>query len=109
MMVGALASLGLPALISFPAEFTALLATWDRLAYWVLIPLVILVVTAGFYIWMMQRLLFGPMKGVPDEARDIPWYEASGMAILVALIVLFGMLPGLLVHLITNSPVLLLP
>ncbi|MGC2034201.1 MAG: NADH-quinone oxidoreductase subunit M [Thermoplasmata archaeon] len=109
MMVGALASLGLPALISFPAEFTALLATWDRLAYWVLIPLVILVVTAGFYIWMMQRLLFGPMKGVPAEARDIPWYEASGMAILVALIVLFGILPGLLVHLIVNSPVLLLP
>jgi proton-translocating NADH-quinone oxidoreductase chain M len=109
VMVGSLASLGLPALVSFPAEFTALLATWDRIGYWVLLPLVILVVTAGFYIWMMQRMLFGTPKGVPPAARDIPWYEGSGMAILVALIVLYGILPGLLVNVIVNSPVYGLP
>ena len=109
IMVGALASLGLPALVSFPAEFTALLATWDALGYWVLIPLVILVVTAAFYIWMMQRLLFGPTKGVPEAAHDLPWYEASGMAVLVALTVLYGILPGLLVQVIAASPVKTLP
>ena len=109
IMVGSLASLGLPALVSFPAEFTALLATWDRIGYWVLVPLVLLVVTAAFYIWMMQRLLFGPMKGVPETARDVPWYEGSGMAILVALIVLYGILPGLLSNVIVNSPVYGLP
>ncbi len=107
-MVGALASLGLPALISFPAEFAALLATWDRLGYWVFVPLVILVVTAAFYIWMMQRLLFGPPKGIPEKAHDLPWYEAAGMGMLVALIVLYGVLPGLLVNVITNSPVRML-
>lgn len=107
-MVAALASLGLPALISFPAEFGALLATWDRLAYWVVVPLVLLVVTAAFYIWMMQRLLFGPAAGIPEKARDIPWYEAAGMGMLVALTVLYGILPGLLVSLIANSPVRML-
>jgi F420H2 dehydrogenase subunit M len=109
IMIGSLASLGLPALVSFPAEFTALLATWDAIGYWVLIPLVILVVTAAFYIWMMQRLLFGPAKGIPETAHDLPWYEASGMAVLVALTVLYGILPGLLVQIITASPVRLLP
>ena len=104
-MVGALASLGLPALVSFPAEFGALLATWDRLGYWVLVPLAILVVTAAFYIWMMQRLLFGPAAGIPEKAHDVPWYEAAGMGMLVALIVLYGILPGLLVSIIANSPV----
>ena len=103
-MAGSLASLGLPALISFPAEFLALLATWDRLGYWVLIPLVILVVTAAFYIWMMQRLLFGPSKGVPESAHDVPWYEGLGMGMLVALTVLYGILPGLLVAVIVNGP-----
>ncbi len=106
IMVGSLASLGLPALISFPAEFTALLATWERLGYWVLIPLGILVVTAAFYIWMMQRLLFGPARGVPAEAHDLPWYEGAGMGVLVALTVIYGILPGLLVTLIVNSPAL---
>jgi len=105
VMVGSLASLGLPALVSFPAEFAALLATWDAIGYWVLIPLIILVVTAAFYIWMMQRMLFGPPKGVPETAHDIPWYEASGMAVLFALIVIYGILPYLLVNVIVASPI----
>jgi NADH-quinone oxidoreductase subunit M len=105
IMVGSLASLGLPALISFPAEFAALLATWNGIAYWVFIPLIILVVTAGFYIWMMQRMLFGPARGVPLAAHDVPWYEGAGMAILAALTVLFGVLPGLLVNVIMSSPI----
>jgi len=105
IMVGSLASLGLPALISFPAEFAALLATWNAIAYWVFIPLIILVVTAGFYIWMMQRMLFGPPRGVPLAAHDVPWYEGAGMVILAALTVLFGILPGLLVNVIMSSPI----
>jgi len=109
IMAGSLASLGLPALVSFPAEFAALLATWVSIGYWVLVPLVMLVVTAAFYIWMMQRLLFGPPEGVPPTAHDVPWYEAAGMAMLLALIVLYGILPGLLVNVIVNSPVYGLP
>jgi len=108
-MAGALASLGLPALISFPAEFTALLATWDKLGFWVLIPLGALVVTAAFYIWMMQRLLFGPPKGIPAEAHDLPYAEALAMGVLVALTVLYGILPNLLIHFIQLSPVAGLP
>jgi proton-translocating NADH-quinone oxidoreductase chain M len=105
VMVGSLASLGLPALVSFPAEFAALLATWDAIGYWVLVPLLILVVTAAFYVWMMQRLLFGPPAGIPEGAHDVPWPEAAGMGILVALTVLYGLLPFLLVNVITISPV----
>jgi proton-translocating NADH-quinone oxidoreductase chain M len=109
IMVGSLASLGLPALISFPAEFSALLATWDRIGYWVLIPLLLLVVTAAFYMWMMQRVLFGPTDGVPASAHDIPWVEALAMSVLVALTVLYGILPGLLTNVIVHSPVYGLP
>ncbi len=105
IMTGSLASLGLPALISFPAEFTALLATWNGLSYWVFLPLAILVVTAAFYLWMMQRLLFGTPRGIPAGAHDIPWYEGAGMGILVAFTVLFGILPGLLVNVIVSSPI----
>jgi NADH-quinone oxidoreductase subunit M len=105
VMTGSLASLGLPALIGFPAEFAAMLATWNALGYWVFVPLGILVVTAGFYLWMMQRMLFGPPRTVPVGVHDLPWYEGAGMGMLVVLTVLFGILPGLLVNVIANSPV----
>ena len=105
IMVGSLASLGLPALISFPAEFIALLATWDGLGYLVLLPLAVLVVTAAFYLWMMQRMLFGPARGIPADAHDIPSHEGLAMGFLVAMTVLFGVLPGLLVNVIASSPV----
>lgn len=105
IMIGSLASLGLPALISFPAEFTALLATFEGISYWVLIPLIVLVVTAAFYIWMMQRVLFGPKKGFVEPVHDLPSFEVAGMGILIALTVLFGVLPGLLVTIITQSPI----
>lgn len=109
IMVGSLASLGLPALISFPAEFGALLATYDRIGYWVVVPLVILVVTAAFYLWMMQRLLFGREEGIPGEVHDLGWSEGAAMGILVGLTVLYGILPGLLVNVIVASPAYGLP
>ncbi|MCI4323596.1 MAG: NADH-quinone oxidoreductase subunit M [Thermoplasmata archaeon] len=108
-MVGALASLGLPALISFPAEFLALLATWDGIGYWVFVPLIMLVVTAGFYLWMMQRMLFGPTSGIPEDAHDLSQWEAAAMAMLVALTILYGVLPGLLTNVIIHSPLFGLP
>ena len=78
IMAGSLASLGLPALIGFPAEFTALLATWNAIGYWVFVPLIILVVTAAFYLWMMQRVLFGPPREIPPAVRDVPGTRGSG-------------------------------
>ncbi|MCI4346931.1 MAG: hypothetical protein L3K07_09320, partial [Thermoplasmata archaeon] len=68
-----------------------------------------LVVTAAFYIWMMQRMLFGPMEGVPEGAKDVRWPEALAMSMLVALTVLYGILPGLLTNVIIHSPVYGLP
>ncbi|MCI4344722.1 MAG: dehydrogenase, partial [Thermoplasmata archaeon] len=109
IMIGSLASLGLPALISFPAEFTALQATWAAIGYWVFVPLFGLVLTAAFYLWMMQRMLFGPPKGLPERVEDVPRHEGLGMGILVALTVIYGLLPFLLVNLIVNSPILRAP
>ncbi len=105
LMIGSLASLGLPALVSFPAEFSAFLATWEALRWWVFLPLLGLVVTAGFYLWMLQRMAFGPPRGIPDKATDLPFNEMISMGLLVALIVLYGILPYLIVQFIPHAAI----
>ncbi|MCL4324631.1 MAG: NADH-quinone oxidoreductase subunit M [Candidatus Thermoplasmatota archaeon] len=105
LIIGSLASLGLPSLVSFPAEFSAFLATWEALGWWILLPLFALVITAGFYLWMLQRLSFGPAHGIPEKARDLPFNEMLAMGLLVSLIVLYGILPYLIVQLIPHSAI----
>jgi NADH-quinone oxidoreductase subunit M len=109
LVIGSLASLGLPSLVSFPAEFMAFLATWYSLGAWVFLPLLALVVTAGFYIWMLQRMCFGPTRGVPAKALDLPFNEMFAMVLLVSLIVLYGILPYLLVQFIPHAYIFTVP
>ena len=59
----------------------------DRIGYWVLVPLVILVVTAAFYMWMMQQVLpcRSPTRNIPAEGpRHLREFETASMGILVA-------------------------
>ncbi len=109
LMVGSLASLGLPALVSFPAEFSAFFATWQGLGFLVLIPLTALVVTAAFYLWMMQRLSFGPPRGSQPRTHDLPTPELVALSLMVALVVLYGILPFLVAQYIPASPLFHIP
>ena len=101
MMLGWMASLGLPMMAGFVAEVAVLIAFWMTFGWWVMIPALTLIITAVYYLTSMQRTIFesnDPHEGqLPDtlhhEARDITWHENAGMIILGALTILFGILP----------------
>jgi len=97
MMIGFMASLGLPGMVGFVAEFSVMTATFDAFGWLLLIPVTSIAFTVAYYIWAMQRTLFGPLtKEVDaDHLHDVYWYEALPMAVLCGLIVLFGMFPAL--------------
>ncbi|MEW5747429.1 MAG: NuoM family protein [Candidatus Thermoplasmatota archaeon] len=97
MTVGFLASLGLPGLVSFAAEFMVLYATFDKWALWVLVPISAVAITAAYYLWALQRSVFGPMTEKIDTShlKDMDWYEYVPVGVLVALIAVFGVFPGL--------------
>jgi proton-translocating NADH-quinone oxidoreductase chain M len=98
MLAGWLASLGLPGMVGFVAEFQAFLGFWDRYGLLLILPIASVAVTAGYMIWSAQRTIFGPLTTRIDTSRlhDIPWYEAAPMALLVVLIIVFGIQPSLL-------------
>ena len=101
MMLGWMASLGLPMMAGFVAEVAVMIAFWMTFGWWVLLPALTLIITAVYYLTSMQRTIFEsshPREGqLPDtlhhEPRDITWHENAGMVILGALTVLFGVLP----------------
>ena len=102
MMLGWMASLGLPLLAGFVAEVTILIAFWMTYGWLVLLPALTLIVTAAYYLNSMQRTIFesnNPDQGIlPDTLHgenpsDLTWHENAGMLTLAAMTALFGIMP----------------
>src|SRR5207249_3358606 len=52
--------------------------------------------TAAYYIWAMQRAIFGPLNARWKDLEDAHSYETVPLAVLCALFAIFGILPFLL-------------
>ncbi len=96
MMIAFLASLGLPGLVGFVAEFTVFLGVYAAFGLLVLVPILTVVLTAAYYIWAMQRAVFGPLNPRWESMPDLEAFEVAPLGILVASFALFGILPALL-------------
>jgi len=98
MTIGFLASLGLPGLVSFAAEFLVFAAVFFKWGLWIFLPIIAVAVTAAYYLWALQRSMFGPMTEKIDlsHVKDVDWYEGLPVAILVVLIAIFGVFPYLI-------------
>ena len=102
MMFGFMASLGLPPLIGFWAEFGIIFAFYDYASSIDMIWLIVfclasLMLTAGYYLWAMQRSLFGKLTDKVDlsHIHDVNRPEAIAMGVICGCIALFGLWPDL--------------
>ncbi|MCL2607719.1 MAG: NADH-quinone oxidoreductase subunit M [Methanomassiliicoccaceae archaeon] len=115
MMFGFLASLGLPGLIGFVAEFGVLMAFFDYLmgidVLWpIVFALASLMLTAGYFTWAMQRSIFGKETTKIDmsNVHDVNRREGVALGLLCALIALFGIMPWLIMDVLAEMPLVLL-
>ncbi len=97
------ANLGLPGLAGFVSEFFVLAGTFPVNVVWVVLAALGMLVVAGFNLWMMQRVLMGEPKKEYAGLRDATPLEIFTYAPVVALIVLLGVAPSLLINMM-NSP-----
>ncbi|MDH4123081.1 MAG: NuoM family protein [Thermoplasmata archaeon] len=105
MTAGFLASLGLPGLVSFAAEFLIFYSIFVTYGLWLFLPILSVAITAGYYLWALQRSMFGPLNNKIDAPKihDANWYESVPMGILIALIALFGILPAIILSRIGDA------
>jgi NADH-quinone oxidoreductase subunit M len=95
-----LASLGLPGLMGFIAEFSIFTAIYEEFGNWIWLPIWSILITAGYFLWALQRVYFGPVRvgsaADGEHVHDVPDEERWPTFVLVLLALIFGILPALL-------------
>ncbi len=104
MVFAGMASLGLPSLAGFIAEVTVFLGSFDRYEWAVLMALGGVVLSAGYILWTMERVMFGPVREEWNNVSDQNhWWEHAAVVSLVALVILLGVFPSFMMDIITPA------
>tara|TARA_R110002012_G_scaffold96812_6_gene233091 strand:- start:87 stop:1547 length:1461 start_codon:yes stop_codon:yes gene_type:complete len=101
-ILSAFASLGLPGLAHFPAEFQIFLATLNGMP-WGLIAILAIVITAALYLRAIAGVFLGEMNDKWAEMPDLDQREKLVILPLLVLTVLIGVAPGWLIDMIHTT------
>ena len=93
-MVAGLASLGLPLLSGFVAELTVFLGTFEHWRAATILSTFGVVLGAGYVLWMVQRVMFGPAKERFAKIGDATLVETLPLAAMAAAIIVIGIYPA---------------
>ncbi len=95
-VVAALASLGLPGLSGFVAEFLIFLGSFPVWRAPTILAVFTIVITAGYMLWLIERVFFGPERPQWASLGDASRLEVATVGALVVVIVAVGVFPTLL-------------
>ena len=105
MVIAGLAALGLPALSGFVAEMLVFLGSFDTYTVPTIFAVFGILLSAGYIIWMIQRVFFGPTnRALGASARRQPLVGAAcRWRALVVVIVGVGIRPSLIVDMLDTG------
>ena len=103
--IAGLASLGLPTTSGFAAEFLIFVGSFSSTVFagiqvYTLLGVLGVVLTAGYILWMLQKVFYGPVKEEYNGVKDADKLEKVYMFALIAVIMLVGIYPAILTDVI---------
>ena len=103
--VAGVASLGLPTTSGFIAEFLVFVGSFSSgavagIQVYTILAVLGIVITAGYILWMLQRVFYGPPLKQFDKAKDASILDRVYMFAFVAVIMLVGIYPAILTDII---------
>ncbi len=101
-LLACLSALSLPGMSTFVSEFLVIAGTWSRSPWIAAISAIGIILAATYALRMYQRTMTGPVTEATAThiTRDLTGSERSVMVPIVAIILLFGVLPGPIVQLV---------
>ncbi len=102
-MIAGLASLGLPGLYNFVAEFSIFTGAIQAFPVQAVISVFAIVITAIYVLTVVKRVFFGPRKEEWDHLEDAKGVELVPIIVLSCTLILFGVCPNLMMDLINNG------
>src|SRR6185312_1924759 len=98
-MLAGLASLGLPGLAGFVAEFTTFIGAYGPYPLATILCVGTIAITAGYILWRLGSVFFGPLSGQWTALGDAIWRERIAVGLLAAATVLIGVVPNIVADL----------
>lgn len=98
--LAAFASLGLPGLSGFVAEFQIFVGVFGAEPVIAAIALLGVLITAGLFLWTLQRVFLGELPERWEGMRDLAWHERAALFPMLALVVAIGLMPSIVLDVI---------
>jgi len=102
-MVAMLASLGLPGLMGFVAEFFIFVGSFGIFPYLTVVAVTGVIFTAAMFLWTIQRIFLGPFNERWAGLPDMDTREKISLVPLAVLMVIFGLYPRPLLDVINAA------
>lgn len=102
-MIAGLASLGLPGLFNFIAEFSVFVGSIQVYPVLAVISIFAVVITAIYILRVVQQIFFGPRNAKWDHLKDAKGVEMIPIVLLSAVLFIFGIFPNLIMNMISSG------
>ncbi len=106
--IAGLGALGLPTTSGFAAEFLVFVGSFTStvvsgIQVYTILGVLGIVITAGYILWMLQRVFYGPVLEKFNGVKDADILERVYMFAFVAVIMLVGIYPAILTDVIKTG------
>ncbi len=103
LVFASFASAGLPGLAGFIAEFAVLLGVLDWEPWVAVIAGIGIIITAAYYLWMLQRVVFGQLNPDLSDVHRAYKVEWIPFAMLIIATVVLGLFPSWMIDIMNSA------
>lgn len=101
--IAGMASLGLPSLFNFVAEFSVFVGAVQVYPVLTVISIFAVVITAIYILRTIQQIFFGPRNSKWDYIKDAKGVELIPIFLLAGVLIVFGVFPNLIMNVINSG------